>query len=235
MSDGLHNLTAAILAGGQGTRLRTAVADRQKVVASVAGRPFLMRLLDQLAGAGLRRVVICTGYKAEQVAEMAGQEYRGMSLRYSPEPAPLGTAGALRNALPLLESNPVLAMNGDSFCEADLAAFWRAHCEHGAAGSMAIREVADTRQSGRVSFDAAGVINSFVEKGASTGPGWINAGIYLLGRPLLESIPAERVVSLERETFPAWIGRGLRAFPTTGKFLDIGTPESYAAAQEMFT
>ena len=235
MSDGLDTLTAAILGGGQGTRLRAVVADRQKIVASVAGRPFLMRLLDQLADAGLRRVVICTGYKSEQVAEMAGREYRGMSLRYSPEPSPLGTAGALRNALPLFESDPVLALNGDSLCEADLAAFWRAHRERNACGSLVVREVADPRQSGRVSFDAAGAVTSFVEKGASVGPGWINAGIYLLGRALLESIPADRPVSLERETFPAWIGRGLAAFPTAGKFLDIGTPESYAAAQKMFT
>jgi len=126
-------------------------------------------------------------------------------------------------------------MNGDSFCETDLAAFWRAHRERNAVGSMVICEVADTHQSGRVSFDANGAVTSFVEKGASAGPGWINAGIYLLGRALLESIPVERPVSLERETFPAWIGRGLYAFPTAGKFLDIGTPESYAAAQEMFT
>jgi NDP-sugar pyrophosphorylase family protein len=235
MSDGLDNLTAAILAGGLGTRLRAAVADRQKVVAAVAGRPFLMRLLDQLADAGLRRVVICTGYKADQVAEMAGREYRGMSLRYSPEREPLGTAGALRLALPLLESDPVLTLNGDSFCETDLAAFWRAHRENRASTSIVVREVADTRQSGRVSYDAGGVVTSFVEKGASAGAGWINAGIYLLGRTLLEGIPAERPVSLEREVFPAWIGRGLRAFPTAGKFLDIGTPESYAAAQRMFT
>lgn len=235
MSDGLDNLTAAILAGGQGTRLRAVVVDRQKVVASVAGRPFLMRLLDQLADAGLRRAVICTGYKSEQVAELAGREYRGMSLRYSPEPGPLGTAGALRLALPLLESDPVLVMNGDSFCETDLAAFWRTHRERNATSSIVVREVADTSQSGRVSYDANGAVTSFVEKGASAGPGWINAGIYLLGRALLEGIPAGRPVSLERETFPAWIGRGLCAFPTTGKFLDIGTPESYAAAQKLFT
>ncbi len=235
MSDGLHNLTAAILGGGQGTRLRAAVADRQKIVASVAGRPFLMRLLDQLADAGLRRVVICTGYKAEQVAELTGHEYRGMSLRYSPEPSPLGTGGALRRALPLLESDPVLTMNGDSFCETDLAAFLQTHRERNANGSMVVREVADTSRSGRVGFDKSGAVGSFVEKGASAGPGWINAGIYLLGRALLESIPTDRPVSLEREMFPAWIGRGLYAFPTAGKFLDIGTPESYAAAQDMFT
>ena len=234
MSDGLQTLTAAILGGGQGTRLRAVVSDRQKVVASVAGRPFLMRLLDQLVEAGLRRVVICTGYKADQVAGIAGREYRGMSLQYSPEQSPLGTAGALRHALPLFESDPVLALNGDSFCQTDLAAFWRTHQERQAASSVVIREVPDTRQSGRVSFDAAGAVTSFVEKGASAGPGWINAGIYLLGRALLESIPTVRPVSLERETFPAWIGRGLTVFPTAGKFLDIGTPESYAAAQEMF-
>jgi NDP-sugar pyrophosphorylase family protein len=97
-----------------------------------------------------------------------------------------------------------------------------------------VTELADTRASGRVAFDTSGAITSFVEKGASTGPGWVNAGIYLLSRAVLESIPPDRAVSIERETFPAWVGRGLFAFPMSGKFLDIGTPETYVSAQTAF-
>src|SRR2546426_1458133 len=122
MSERLEQLTAAILVGGLGTRLRAVVADRQKVLAPVAGRPFLEQLLDQLTAAGLKRVVLCTGHKAEQVEQTIGREYRGMSIGYSREPEPLGTAGAFRQALSLLDTDPVLACNGDSFCEVDLLA-----------------------------------------------------------------------------------------------------------------
>ena len=119
----LANTTAVILAGGLGTRLRDAVANRPKVLAKVGPRPFLSYLLNQLAAAGIRHVVLCTGYMGQMVREAFGSKYRTMTLEYSLEPAPIGTAGALRLALPLLRSDPVLVMNGDSYCEADLGAF----------------------------------------------------------------------------------------------------------------
>jgi NDP-sugar pyrophosphorylase family protein len=234
MSERLEHIPAVILVGGLGTRLRPVLPDHQKVVAPVAGRPFVFRLLDQLADAGLQRVVLCTGYKAEQVAELVGTTYRGLSIDYAPEPVPLGTAGALRQALPLLHCDTVLAMNGDSFCEVNLAALWDAHGKSRANSSLVVIEVPETRKGGRVTFDEQCAITSFVEKGVSQTAGWISAGIYLLQRTVLESIPSGRAVSIEREVFPAWIGRGLYAFRTTGKFLDIGTPESYSAAQQVF-
>src|SRR5207247_7582618 len=95
---GLGQVTAAILAGGMGMRLRAVVADRPKVLAPVHGRPYLTHLLDQLAAAGSREVVLLTGYGAEQVFETLGESYRGMRLIHSPEARPLGTGGALRNA-----------------------------------------------------------------------------------------------------------------------------------------
>lgn len=219
----MSEITAAILVGGQGTRLRTVVPDHQKVVAPVAGKPFLFRLLDQIANAGLQHVTLCTGYKSEQVAGLIGPSYRGMRIRYSFEPEPLGTAGALRNAG--LEA-PVIVMNGDSYCEVDLQLLTQPN-------TIVVREITDTAASGRVEFDADYRITRFAEKGQG-GPGWINAGIYLLNREFLESIPAGRPVSIEKDIFPAWIGRGLRALPTRGRFLDIGTPDSYLRAQEFF-
>ncbi len=212
--------TAAILVGGRGTRLRAVLPDQQKVFAPVAGKPFLYRLLDQIATAGIQRVVLCAGYKSEQV-EQIGASYRGLTIRYSIEREPLGTAGALKNAE--LET-PVIAMNGDSFCDVDLRQLTEPN-------TIVVREIADTSASGRIEFDANHIITRFSEKGQA-GPGWINAGIYLLNREFLDSIPAGRC-SIEREVFPAWVGR-LKAFPTRGRFLDIGTPESYATAQRFF-
>lgn len=234
MPDRFAHIPAVILVGGLGTRLRAAVPDHQKVVAPVGGRPFVFRLLDQLADAGLKRVVLCTGYKAEQVAELVGTNYRGLSISYSSEPSPLGTAGALCQALSMIDAETVLAMNGDSFCEVNLAAMWDAHRQHKANATLVVIEVPQTREAGRVAIDDQGAITSFVEKGTTTGSGWINAGIYLLERHVLESIPVGRAISIERETFPSWVGQGLYAFKTTGKFLDIGTPESYSVAQQVF-
>jgi NDP-sugar pyrophosphorylase family protein len=234
MPDRLGNIPAVILVGGLGTRLRSLLPDQQKVVAPVAGRPFVFRLLDQLAGAGLQRVILCTGYKAEQVSELIGASYRGLNIAYSPEPAPLGTAGALRQALSVINSDTVLVMNGDSYCEVNLSALWESHRRSAANGTLVVTEVPETRDGGRVTFDDAGAITSFVEKGTCHAAGWMSAGIYLLQRAVLEGIPSGRAVSIEKEIFPAWIGRGLHAFRTTGKFLDIGTPESYAVAQQVF-
>jgi NDP-sugar pyrophosphorylase family protein len=234
MPDRLEHIPAVILVGGLGTRLRSLLPDRQKVVAPVAGRPFVFRLLGQLADAGLTRAVLCTGYKAEQVAESVGTNYRGLGISYSREPVPLGTAGALRHALSALDSDTVLAMNGDSFCDVSLAALWESHRHHQANATLVVVEVPETREGGRVTVDERGVVASFVEKGTAAGLGWMSAGIYMLERPVLESIPSGRAVSIEREVFPAWIGRGLYAFRTTGKFIDIGTPESYTLAQQIF-
>jgi NDP-sugar pyrophosphorylase family protein len=232
MSERLDQLTAAILVGGQGTRLRQLTGGGQKVIAPVAGRPFLFRLLDQLADAGLRRVVLCTGHKAGDIAATVGESYRDMAVRYSPEETALGTAGALRHALSLFDSDPVLAMNGDSFCEVDLAAFFRVHQQSlNKTGTLVVVPAHDTRASGRVVFNKQGVIERFEEKPLSAAAGWISAGIYLLSRAVLESIPENRSVSIEKETFPTWVGRGLRAFPVRGRFLDIGTPAAYLHAQ----
>ncbi len=230
----LNGMTAAILAGGLGRRLRSKVADRPKGLASVGGRPFLAFLLDQLVEAGLRRAVLCTGYLGEQIEAAFGDSHGGLQLMYSRESSPLGTAGALRLALPRLRSDAVLVMNGDSYCDVDLGAFWAWHCEQRAEAAMVVTRMLDTARYGSVHVDADGAVRGFDEKQDKAGPGWINAGIYLLSQGLLETIPAGRAVSLEREMFPTWIGRGLYAYQTQGRFLDIGTPEAYRQAERFF-
>jgi NDP-sugar pyrophosphorylase family protein len=125
----------------------------------------------------------------------------------------------------------VLAMNGDSFCEADLAAFLAFHRISGAKASIVLTQVEDASRYAQVRFDDHGRVTRFDEKAPTAGPGWISAGIYLLSRELIEQIPADRSVSIERETFPEWIGRGLYAWPGGGRFIDIGTPQSYLDAQ----
>ncbi len=231
----LSEVTAVILIGGLGTRLRSVVPDRPKVLAEVQGRPFLAFLLDQLTETSIKRVALCTGYKGEQVQAVFGHSYGPLDLFYSPETSPLGTGGALRLALHLIESDPVLVMNGDSYCGANLNAFWMWHTERDAAGSILLTQTFQMKRFGRVQVDSDGLVLDFDEKGERGGQGWINAGVYLLGQDFILSIPENRTVSLEREIFPMWVGRKLYGYESAGRFLDIGTPEDYAAAGQFFS
>lgn len=226
----LEDTTAVILAGGLGTRLREVVSDLPKVLAKVNGRPFLAYLLDRLVDAGIRRTVLCTGYLAELVSTTFGESYRGMNLLYSREDTPLGTGGALRLALPLITSDPVLVLNGDSFCNADFILFANQHQSVSAKISLLLTQVKDVARYGTVDTDGAGTVVSFREKGSHCGEGLINAGVYLLTRSNIATVPEGKPVSLERDVFPMLIGDGLYGFFQPTRFIDIGIPADYHAA-----
>jgi NDP-sugar pyrophosphorylase family protein len=230
-------VTAAILAGGLGSRLRPAVADRPKVLAPVNGRPYLTYLLDQLVEASVHQVMLLTGHGADQVQQTLGHTYGGIRLLYSPEPKPLGTAGAIRRALPKLISPVVLVMNGDSFCEVNLTAFLRFHERRAADLSLVVTEAADACRCGTVTITRGGRLLRFAEKTPEAAPGWINAGVYLLDRNLIAEIPSGRSVSLESDMIPAWIKGKKQVFGyrSAGRFVDIGTPLCYAEADTFFT
>lgn len=235
-SSGGCDCTVCILAGGLGSRLREAVSDRQKAVAEVAGEPFVCRIIRQISAAGIRRIVLCVGYKAESVEAVLGHRFPGIEIRFSRETVPLGTAGAVRLALDrgLVATPRVGVCNGDSWFAADLGVFLQRSAADPAA--MMLAEVEDVSRYGRVvSEPGSRRIREFSEKGGG-GPGVINAGIYHFDREFLRaSIPAGRPVSFEREVFPALAARGeLYGYPATGRFIDIGTPESYHRAQQMF-
>ena len=224
----LKETTALILAGGLGTRLRSVVADRAKPMAEVAGKPFLCYVLDLLDRAGVRHAVLCTGHRGGGVQGGLGPRYRGLELEYSQEDEPLGTGGALRLALPRLRSEDAVVLNGDSFFGLDLEAFWTAASARPGA-VLAVTEVPDTSRYGRVELDEDGRVVAFHEK--SPGTGTVNAGIYRLPAAFLA--PMSGTFSLERDAFPAWIGR-LWGQVAEGPFLDIGTPESYGRAEAFF-
>lgn len=232
--DVLSHLTAVILAGGLGTRLRSAVADRPKVLAEVNGRPFLAYILDQLVDAGIPEVVLCTGYLGEQIEGAFGKIYRGCRITYSREQRQLGTGGALRLALEFLDSDPVLVLNGDSFCDTDLNLFLKIHRESGTTASILLAQVPDVSRYGSVECDMRGHITRFEEKGGMQGSGMINAGVYLLDRDVIEGICVNAEVSLERDLFPLLVGKGLVGIKLVRRFIDIGVPSDYLAASTFF-
>jgi NDP-sugar pyrophosphorylase family protein len=229
--ESIGSATAVILAGGLGTRLRAVVSDRPKALAPIAGRPFLSYLLDQVRAAGVRRVILCIGHLGDQVRTAFGQAYRGVELVYSEEPSPIGTGGALRHALPLFDGSPLLVLNGDSYCAVDLADLWSWHHERAAAATLVAVEVADASRFGRVELDPAGRVTGFREKSAAAGAGRVNGGIYIVSAGLLARIPDGRPVSLERDVFPGWTRGRFYGFPANARFIDIGTPESFAQAE----
>ena len=231
----LSDITAVILAGGLGTRLRSVLSDRPKVLAEVLGRPFLTYLLDQLSSAGARKVILCTGYMGNMVQEVYGDTYKSLHLLYSQEDKPLDTGGALRLALPLIESDYVLVMNGDSYIHADLSSYVDWFFKKDQQASILLSRVLDTARYGMVILGKNEDIISFKEKGTIKGSGWINAGIYLMKASLLKSIPMGKAFSLEREFFPSLVGNGLLGYQCKGRFIDIGTPESYIRAEKFFS
>ncbi len=227
----LAETTAVILAGGRGSRLRPVLPYQPKVMAEFHGRPFLAYLLDQLVAGGVQKVVLCTGYRGEEIRTRLGDAYGPVPLTYSHEDKPLGTGGALPLALPVLDSDPVMVMNGDSLIEADLQDYLAWFLGRPAAAALLLTRVEDTARFGRVEVAGDGSITNFKEKGVP-GPGWINAGVYLLKKAVLELMEPRRFLSLEEDLLPTLVGQGLYGHRVEGKFIDIGTPESYAVAAE---
>ena len=224
------DLTAVVLAGGMGTRLRPVVSQRPKVLADVNGRPFLAYLLDQLDAQGIQNVVLCTGYMADQVQQTIGTFHGRIRIAYSMENTPLGTAGAVRLALPLITSEEILMLNGDSFVKADFRLFIERFRQKKARAALLLAEVPDAKRYGQVAVDENERILRFEEKGSCGGKCYINAGVYALKREIFSALPTDTPLSIEKEVFPGLIGHGFYAFKTPSEFLDIGIPEDYAKA-----
>lgn len=231
----LENITAAILAGGLGTRLHSKIKGKQKVLVKVKNYPFLRHLLDKLNKTGIKKVVICTGYLGEQVKKEFGKKYGNFSISYSQENSKLDTAGAIRLALPLLKSEDILVTNGDSYFNCDLRKFWQFHLKKKSKASILLTRIFNMDRYGQVVLDKNNRITSFQEKSGKMGTGLINSGIYLFKKSLLLKIPKDKAVSLEKELFPSLVGKDFYGFEGHGKFIDIGTPQSYKEAQEFFS
>ncbi|MCU0865935.1 MAG: HAD-IIIA family hydrolase [Planctomycetes bacterium] len=224
--------TAMVLVGGLGTRLRAAVPDLPKPLAPVGGEPFLTRVLDQLAAAGCTTAILCLGHRGAQIEQRFGREHRGLSLRYSVEPEPLGTAGALRLALLHCADDAVLVCNGDSYCDVDLRGFVQ-RARGSGMPQLVVAEVADTERFGRVELARDGRVRSLQEKGVA-GAGVISAGIYWLPRSVLVALPPSVPRSIEHDVLPGLVRSGLGAHRAGERFLDIGVPADYARAEAFF-
>ncbi|MEO0108895.1 MAG: nucleotidyltransferase family protein [candidate division WOR-3 bacterium] len=219
-----------ILAGGLGTRLKPVIGTLPKCMAPVGGRPFLEYLVHAYRNQGAEEIILCTGYRSQPIFDHFGDGRQfGIRITYSHELAPLGTAGALKKAEPLVQRDSFMVSNGDSFLDIDTAALLDYHESRKSMATIALVHVPNTSRYGRVELGPDNQVVAFTEKARESGPGLINAGVYVFHREVLARIPSDRPVSLENETLPSLTKGPVFGYQTNSLFVDIGTPEDYRA------
>jgi len=232
----LAAIDVLVLCGGLGTRLRDAVPDRPKGMALVGGIPFLDILVDDLVKQGIRRVIFCVGHLKEQIIDRF-RKRDDAKFVFSEEDSPLGTGGAVLNAMPLIRSNPVLVMNGDSFCRIELDRFYQYHFDKAATATLVLTTPEGRHDGGFVCLDKAHQILSFTEKVIPRATElFINAGIYFLQTEAIRLLSAAPPFSLEHDVLPALVKKKpCFGFLVGSPLVDIGTPERYRKADESFS
>lgn len=227
----IAQLPCLILLGGLGTRLRSVSGDLPKPMVEIAGHPFLEYVIRWLQVSGIRKLILCVGYRAEKIQEFFGDGSRlGVQLAYSEEAKPLGTWGAIRQAAGLVSEPDFLVLNGDSWLEVDLRKLLQFHKSRRSLIAVAAVEVADASRFGSLRVGPNDAIQAFVEKDGISSPALVNGGVYVFSRKMLALAPAT-ASSLEKDVFPALLSRGMYAMPTRGFFIDIGIPEEYQRLQ----
>ncbi len=223
---------AIVLAGGFGTRLQGVLKDLPKPMAPVGGKPFLSYILDYLIQYGYTNVVLSTGYLHQKIESHFGRSYKSLDISYAVETEPLGTGGGIANAMQYCHSDNVLVLNGDTMFRIDLAAFEAFHRRHGGLFSMALRQMPDVCRYGSVQTDASDRITLFAEKNASSGQGFINGGIYLINKQLLQRHPQPHKFSFEKDLMEKiYQSEPIFGYKSDVYFIDIGIPDDYARAQ----
>ena len=229
-------MEAVLLVGGQGTRLRPLTLTTPKPMLPVANHPCTAHQIAFLKRVGVARVILSTSYKAEVFKEYFGRgESFGIEIEYVTEESPLGTGGAIRNVSNRLQSasdEPVIILNGDILSTHDIAEQVKFHQSHNADVTLHLRDVEDPRAYGLVVTDAEDRVQSFIEKPkteAEIVTRQINAGCYVFSRHVIDEIPADQVVSVERETFPQLLSaqRTVMSYHENSYWLDLGTPLAY--------
>ncbi|WP_141759331.1 sugar phosphate nucleotidyltransferase [Corynebacterium sp. HMSC04H06] len=230
-ADNLGAVTdAVILVGGRGTRLRPLTIGTPKPMLPTANYPFLQHLLARIQAAGITHVIMSTSYKAEVFEEYFGDGSElGLEIEYVVEEEALGTGGGIRNVYDHLWHDTAMVFNGDVLSGMDLNSILETHHSKGADLTMHLLKVADPRAFGCVPTDADGQVTAFLEKTEDPPTNQINAGCYVFDKELIATIPAGRVVSVERETFPQVLeaGRKVIGHVDNSYWRDMGRPDDF--------
>ncbi len=225
---------AIILAGGLGTRLRSKVAELPKSMAPINGIPFLQYQLNYLAQFDIKTVYLAVGYLSEVITEFFGNNYKGMDIVYSFEKEPLGTGGAISQALAETKTDEILILNGDTMFQVELNEFYKSHIENKADFSMALKPLENFERYGVVQLNNDNQVIGFEEKQFQEA-GIINGGVYILNKKALTSYSFPKKYSFEKEFLESKFNKlKFNGFISNGYFLDIGIPDDYDQAQEDF-
>ena len=229
-------MEAVILVGGQGNRLRPLTIETPKPMLPAAGVPFLAHQLARLRAVGVDHVVLATSYRSEVFTDYFGDGAElGLRVDYVTETEPLGTGGGIRNVAPRLESapdEPVLVLNGDILSGHDIEAQLAAHRAADAVVTLHLVRVDDPRAFGSVPTDDRGRVTAFREKTPEPETDQVNAGCYVFARHAIDAIPADTVVSVERETFPQLLADDavVLGYVDPAYWIDVGTPAAFVRA-----
>lgn len=229
VTDGLE---CVVLAGGLGSRLRDVVNDVPKVLAPINGKAFLYYLFKYLEGQNVSRVILALGYRSEQVEIWLKENDFKFEIILSIEKEPLGTGGALKQAIKLCDRNNIIFLNGDTYFDIDLKKLYLKSVETiGCWASLAILRVKEPHRYGTVRCDSVYRIIEFKEK-SIVKEGLINGGIGVLNREFfLNNMPLEKF-SLEKDFFEKFVSKGaIFGIEFNSYFIDIGVPADYEKAQ----
>jgi len=222
---------AILLAGGLGTRLRSAVPDLPKCMAPVAGRPFLAHLIDHCLQQGVESFIFSLGYKHETILDFLAEEYPSLETKNFIEKQPLGTGGAVKAACTFVQGKQVLIMNGDTLFDADLAALCRFHLDNRSECTLALKPMKDSDRYGVVEMDDQGRIQQFREKNWYA-ESLINGGVYALDKEEFLSLQLPDKFSFEKDYLEKYSSsRQFFGFVQEKYFIDIGVPEDFQKAQ----
>ena len=226
--------SAILLVGGMGTRLHPLTLKTPKPMLQVAGVPFTEHQIRKAADAGITEIILATSYKSELFEPYFGDgKSFGIKIKYAVEKSALGTGGGIRNAANLLaDCDQVVIFNGDVLSGHDLAAQLAFHKKNQADITLYLTQVEDARAYGCVELLENKQIKSFLEKMENPISNLINAGCYIFNRQIIDQIPQNKVVSVERDTFPNLLANNAKVFGylDNSYWLDIGTPAALVKA-----
>src|SRR5919197_97864 len=228
-------MKGVVMAGGEGTRLRPLTSNQPKPMVPIVGKPCMEHILELIREHGFEDVIVTVAFLPQAIRSYFGSgESLGLTIEYSGEESPLGTAGSVRLASDRLDET-FLVISGDALCDVDLSEIVRTHEEKGAAVTIGLKSVENPLEFGIVVTDEDGRIERFLEK-----PSWgqvfsdtINTGIYVLEPEVLRHVPIDRPHDFSKELFPLLLemGRPLYGYVCDGYWQDIGNLDQYRQAK----
>lgn len=222
---------AIVLCGGLGTRLRDVIGENQKSMAMVQGKPFLDLLIDYLINEGITHIILACGYKSESIKNYFDDKKLNIKIDYAVENEPLGTAGAMKNALHFIDSDKTYVLNGDTLFNINLSLLEENMNDKNTDITIAVKDInkisGDNKRYGNINIDK-GILSSYIEKNDIENSKFISGGIYLIKKEILSNIPDGKI-SFENEYMPYLMKneKTIGAVEFNNDFIDIGTKETY--------